>query len=217
MAQAKRKQKFFDVEIPIIQKTTQLRAFELEDLNGKFIKYDLTRLLRGKSMILSAIVKVQGDKAIAIPRKTQILPYVLKRMVRKGTRYVEDSFDAECADAKLRIKPFLVTRRRVSRKVRKALREKAKEELIAYVKEKTSVQLFEELLDNRIQKPLSLKLKKIYPLSTCEIRVMQATFNEDAPKKEIAKAKEEKSAEEVKEKPAEKKKDSKKETTNKKE
>ena len=30
-----------------------------------------------------------------------------------------------------------------------------------------------EIMKNRIQKPLSLKLKKIYPLSLCEIRVFK--------------------------------------------
>ena len=40
MAQIKRKQKFFDVEIPLINKIANLRAFELKDLNGKFIKYE---------------------------------------------------------------------------------------------------------------------------------------------------------------------------------
>ena len=33
--------------------------------------------------------------------------------------------------------------------------------------------MFEEILRNKIQKELSLKLKKIYPLSLCEIRVLK--------------------------------------------
>lgn len=94
-------------------------------------------------------------------------------MVRKGTNYVEDSFSAECKDAFVRIKPFLITRKKVSRAVRKALREKAKEELINYVKGKSAEILFDELLKNSIQKFLSLKLKKIYPLSFCEIRIFK--------------------------------------------
>jgi ribosomal protein S3AE len=102
-----------------------------------------------------------------------LLPYFLRRMVRKGTNYVEDSFVTECQDAKIIIKPFLITRRKVSRAVRTALRKKAKEELINYVKDKTSEELFDEVLKNQIQRPLSQKLKKIYPLSLCEIRVFE--------------------------------------------
>jgi ribosomal protein S3AE len=95
-------------------------------------------------------------------------------MVRKGTNYVEDSFPAECKDAELRIKPLLVTRRKVSRTVRNELRKKAREELTNYVKTKKSEDLFDEIIKNQLQKPLSLKLKKIYPLALCEIRVLES-------------------------------------------
>ncbi len=174
MAQIKRKQKFFDVEIPLINKIANLRAFELKDLNGKFIKYDLTRILKGKSAIIQLKVKIEDNQAIAFPRKIRLMSSYLKRMVRKGTNYVEDSFSVDCEDFQLRIKPFLITRRKVSKAVRKALREKAKEELIKYVKDKNAETIFQDLLKNQIQKPLSLKLKKIYPLSFCEIRVLEA-------------------------------------------
>ena len=173
MAIAKRKKRFFDVEIPLIKKTTQLYAYEPADLDGKFIKYDLTRLLRGKNLLLQLIVKVTGDKIETIPRQIKLLPCYLKRMVRKGTNYVEDSFSTECANAKLKVKPFLITRRKVSRKVRKALRDKAKTELIKYLKDKSSEEIFDDILKNKLQKQLSLILKKIYPLSLCEIRFMK--------------------------------------------
>jgi len=173
MAIAKRKKKFFDVQIPLIKKETQILAYELSELDGKFISYDLTRVLRGKSLVLQAIVKIQGDEAIAVSRKLALMPYFLRRMMRKGTNYVEDSFSVECMDGQLRIKPFLITRRKVSRAVRKALREKAREELIDYVKDKSIERIFDETIKNQLQKSLSSKLKKIYPLSLCEIRILK--------------------------------------------
>lgn len=173
MAQAKKRKKFFDVEIPLIQKQTQLQAYELNELNNKTLKYDLTRILRGKSMMLNTLIKIEGDKAIAVPREIRIMPYFIKRITRKGTDFVEDSFSAKCKNAQLRIKPFLITRRKVSRAVRKNLRERAKKELTDYVKDKNVEILFEEILQNKIQKTLSIKLKKIYPLSLCEIRVFE--------------------------------------------
>lgn len=173
MAIAKRKKRFFDVEIPVIKKQTQLQAYELKDLDGKFLTYDLTRILKGKNVLLQSKVKVEGEKATSTPRKIKLLPYFLRRMVRKGTNYVEDSFSTNCKDAQIRIKPFLITRRRVSRAVRKALREKAREELINYAKNRNFEQIFEEILKNQLQRELSLKLKKIYPLSLCEIRVLK--------------------------------------------
>jgi ribosomal protein S3AE len=173
MAQAKIKQKFFDVEIPILKKETQLYAYNIDELNGRTIKYDLTRFLRGKSVLLSMDVKVEGNKASAYPKEFVILPYFIRRIFRKGTNYVEDSFYADTKDSKVEVKPFLITRKKVSRAVRKALREKAREEIRNYLKNKDTKTIFEELIQNRMQKPLSLKLKKIYPLSLCEIRVFR--------------------------------------------
>jgi len=173
MAKTKRKKRFFDVDMPIIRKETQLQAYELKDLNGRLIKYDLTRLLKGKSLLLQLKVKVEGDKATSVPRELKLLSYYLRRMMRKGTNYVEDSFSTDCKDAQIRIKPFLITRRKVSRAIRKALRKKAKEELIKDAKTKDSSRLFEEVIKNQLQKELSLKLKKIYPLSLCEIRTLK--------------------------------------------
>lgn len=173
MAQAKRKKKFFDVEMPIIGKQTQLQAYEISELNGRFIKYDLTRALKGKSVMLTLKVKVEGEEAITTPKKLVLMPYFIRRVMRKGTNYVEDSFPTECKDAKIIIKPFLITRRKVSRAVRNALRIKAREELINYVKDKTAEQLFNETLQNQIQKPLSMKLKKVYPLALCEIKALE--------------------------------------------
>jgi ribosomal protein S3AE len=173
MAQVKKKKKFFDIEIPIISKQTQMLAYELPELDARSLKYDLTRMLKGKSMMLTLKVKVEDNNAVANPRKIVLMPYFLRRMIRKGTNYVEDSFVTECKDGKIIIKPFLITRRKVSRAVRNALRVKAKEELTNYVKGKTAEELFDEILKNQIQRPLSQKLKKIYPLSLCEIRVLE--------------------------------------------
>lgn len=170
---SKLKKKFFDIEIPLIKKETQLQAHELKELGGRIIRYDLTRLLRGKSMILQLKTKVEGENVVALPQKVQIMPYFLRRMLRKGTNYVEDSFSAECKDAIVRIKPFLVTRRKVSRAIRTALRNKAKEELINYLKNRDAEKIFEDILNNQIQRTLSSVLKKIYPLSLCEIRIFQ--------------------------------------------
>jgi ribosomal protein S3AE len=174
MAQAKRKKKFFDVEIPIIGKSTQMQAYEIEELGGRFLKYDLTRFLKGKNVMLTLNVKIEKDEAIATPKKLELMTSFLRRMVRKGTNYVEDSFSSECKDANLRIKPFLITRRKVSRAVRKALRNEAKKELLEYVKTKNAEELFSEVLQNQLQKKLSMKLKKIYPLALCEIRILDA-------------------------------------------
>ena len=173
MAIAKKRKKFFNVDMPIIGKQTQLQAFEIKELNNSYITYDLTRMLKGKNMILQLKVKSDKEMATSVTRQIKLTSSYLIKMVRKGTDYVEDSFSADCKNARLKIKPFLIARKKVSRKVKKALREMAKEELIKYIKLKDSETIFEELIKNRLQKELSLKLKKIYPLSLCEIRILK--------------------------------------------
>ena len=173
MAQAKRKKKFFDVDIPIIGKQTQLMAFEIKELEGKEIKYDLTRMLKGKSVVLKLKVKVKNEKATSAPKEINVLSYYIRRMVRKGSDYVEDSFKANCKDAEVLVKPFLITRRKVSNSVKKALRNETKKEILASFQKRNYEELFEDLLKNKFQKGLSLKLKKIYPLSLCEIKMIK--------------------------------------------
>ena len=179
MAIAKRKKRFFNIEMPLIRKTTQLQAYEIKDLDNKFIKYDLTRIFKGKSMIISLRTKVEGDYVKTIPRELRLMPFYLRRMVRRGTNYVEDSFSTVGKDATIRIKPFLVTRRKVSRAVRKALRNETKIELEKWAAETNFEQMFEDVLKNKIQKELSAKLKKVYPLSLCEIRVLKVEKEND--------------------------------------
>jgi ribosomal protein S3AE len=169
MAVAKKRKRFFGVEIPLIGKETQMQGYEISELDGKFLSYDMTRSLKGKNMVLVSKISVKNDKASAIPKKLRLMSYFLRRMMRKGTNYVEDSFSAECKDSRVRIKPFLITRRKVPRSIRRSLRNRAREELARYLKEKNSSDVFGEIVSGQLQKSLSLFLKKTYPLSLCEI------------------------------------------------
>ena len=103
MAQAKKRKRFFEVEIPILKKETQLQAYEPEEVEGKTIKYDLTRILKGKNVILYLKVKKQNEKFVAIPANIELIHSSLSRMVRRGTDYVEDSFLIDCKDYQLKI------------------------------------------------------------------------------------------------------------------
>lgn len=171
------RKKFFDIEVPAVGGKTEVYSYNIEDLENRTIKLDLTRMLRGKSLELTVKIKIENGKAIAEARKLLLLGFFIRRMLRKGVDYVEDSFSAETKDAVLRVKPFLITRKKVSRRVRKALRDAAKDFLINYIKERTKDDIFSDTISNHLQKTLSAKLKKIYPLSLCEIRVLSLEKN----------------------------------------
>jgi ribosomal protein S3AE len=167
------KKKFFEIDIPLINEKYESLAGSLEELKERAIKMDVTRKLRGKSVNLDFIVKLEDGKAVAIPKRLTLMPFFIKHMIHPGVDYVEDSFKAETKDAEVVIKPFFITRKRVSRAVRRTLRNSAKNWLVDYAKTKTSSEIFEEILSNQLQKPLSIKLKKIYPLAVCEIRIFE--------------------------------------------
>lgn len=169
---AKRK-KFIEVDIPITKMKAELVGNTAEDVKGKTIKLDLTRQLRGKSVELTLKIITKNEKPIAIPKKITLMPYFIRRMIRKRISYVEDSITTPTQESLVKIKPFLITRKKVSRVVRKTLRNLTKNWLEDYLAERTDEEIFKDILSNRLQKPLSLKLKKTYPLSLCEIRILE--------------------------------------------
>lgn len=164
------KKKFLQVNIPLINKEIELLGNSIESLDNRFIKLDMTSDLRGKSLELNLKVSLKEGKAVAEPLQAYLLEYYIRRMMRKGTDYVEDSFLVNCKDHRIRIKPFMITRKRVSKQVRKALRDCTKKEIEEYVKEKNFQNLVIDMINNKIQKELNQKLKKIYPLGLCEIK-----------------------------------------------
>ena len=167
------KKKFFEIELPLIEEKYEAYAGLLEELNNKIVKVDATRKLRGKNVDLIFKIVVKDNKATAQPKKLVLLPYFIKHMLHTGIDYVEDSFSAETKDSQVMIKPFLITRKKVSRAVRKTLRNSAKNWVIDYLKTKTDEEVFQEILSNQCQKLLGIKLKKVYPLAICEIRIFE--------------------------------------------
>ena len=163
------RKKYIEVQIPILNSTEKVLGTP-ENLNNKTIKLDLTRQLRGKGLTIKLRIFNQEGTLIAIPSNIELSTSYIKRMMRKRANYVEDSFKTKCADIRATIKPFLITRKKVSRIVRKNLRNTTKEFITEYLKERDYNEVCHEILSGTLQKTMLPKLKKIYPLSFCEIR-----------------------------------------------
>lgn len=192
-----RRKKFIEVGIPLINQKIELVGGSIEEIKGRTIKLDMTRQLKGKSVEVTVKIADEGGEAVAHPRKIKLMPYFIRRIIRKRISYVEDSFETPSQESMLKVKPFLITRNRVSRAVRKTLRNKARNWLEDYIAERRDSEIFAEILGNKMQRPLSLILKKTYPLSFCEIRVLEIKrhLKED----EVPKIKKKKVIEEKKE------------------
>ena len=179
------KKKFIETKLPLIDSETRILG-SVEELKGKTIKLDLTRKLRGKGLnVKFKIFEVNGE-LIGVPYKMELITSYIRRMMRKRADYVEDSFKAQCADVRVTIKPFLITRKRVSRAVRRNLRNTAKEFLLEHAKERDYNSLCEELINGTLQKAMLPKLKKVYPLSLCDIRVFETKELDKIDLKKIA-------------------------------
>jgi ribosomal protein S3AE len=166
------RKKYIDVQIPILGETTRVLGTP-ENLHNKTIKLDLTRKLRGKGLTITLRIFNMEGKLIAIPNQLQLTTSYIRRMMRKRTDYVEDSFQARCSDVRVTVKPLLITRKKVSRAVRRNLRNVAREFLLDYMKEKEYLEIYNEILDGTIQKTMLPKLKKVYPLSFSDIRIFE--------------------------------------------
>lgn len=167
------KKKFFSVDLPLLNTSMDVLAFSQQELVGKIIKYDLTRILRGKNIEATLIIKKENEKLIAELKSLRLLQGYITGIVGKGVSYVEDSFTCKSKDANLRIKPFMLTRKKVHRSIKKALRARARELIEEFAAKNNSDMVFSAVIQTRLQKELSSKLKKIYPLSFCEIRVIK--------------------------------------------
>lgn len=178
------RKKYINVKVPFLNSEMRLLGTP-EDLNDKTIKLDLTRKLRGKGLTIKLRIFNMEGKLVAIPNNMELVTSYIRRMMRKRTDYVEDSFQARCSDVRATIKPLLITRKKVSRAVRRNLRNTTKEFLIEYIKDKEYLEICNEILDGTLQKTLLPKLKKVYPLSFCDIRVFET---KDLAKIDLAKA-----------------------------
>lgn len=196
-----RRRKFIVVDVPEVRMKIEIAANSAKEIEGRNAKIDLTRQLKGKSIETQVKVFLENDKPVAHPIKIKLMPYFIRRMIRKRISYVEDSFDVKSQNSLILIKPFLITRNKVSKAVRRTLRNKCRNWLEDYISERKDNEIFSEIFSNRLQKSLSLYLKKTYPLSLCEIRILEVKRKlapEEIPEiKEKPKAKEKKIEEPV--------------------
>jgi ribosomal protein S3AE len=168
------RKKFIDIETPFLGESLEALG-TAKELENKTIHLDMSRKMRGKGLILTLqILKNKEDKLYSVPKKFLLTGSYIRRVMRKRTDYAEDSFKAVSRDgAEVTVKPLMITRKKVSRAVRKNLRNTARENLINYIKERDYIEICDELISGTLQKELLPKLKKVYPLGFFDLRVFE--------------------------------------------
>ena len=153
------KKKNFEIELPILNSIVDVQAVAISALNGKTIKLDLTRMLKGKSIEATFLISVSDNKAAGAVKRLILLPFYIRRAMRGGISYVEDSFVCEARDCKLRVKPFLITRKKVHRSIRNNLRINTQKYITEFCKDKTcAICISAKGAFSKIKKDLSPKL-----------------------------------------------------------
>jgi len=153
-------------------------AEEPSEIVGRVLKVNLMNLTndykRQGVNVRFRVESVNDNTALCKTIGCEIVKSHSRRMVRKGADKMDDSFVAETKDkVKLRIKPVLVTRHRVSKPVIKDLRKRAKEFVLGRVKELNVTEVFESVVQYKLQKELKSNLLKICPVGGCDIRAVQ--------------------------------------------
>jgi len=168
------KEKFYAVYMKDISKyeVADIMAKSPETPIGRGVKFDLSLLSRGRlGEISGKILEIKNDEVMANPTKVKLYPSYVKRFVRRGVSKIDESYLLETSDGQsMRVKPTLITRKKVKRSIETALRREMKEFLTKLFSGEKVKDIFEGVISGEIQKKLSKKLKKTYPLSFCEIR-----------------------------------------------
>ena len=154
------------------------RVTSPQDLLGKSVHVNLMALTndpRKQSFNVRFLVKsVDGDTGVADLIEYQMGRAYVRRVVRKGTSRVDDSFVVRTKDnVHCLVKPLFVTKHHVNNKIATSLRKKVRELLARRVAQTTSSELFTSVIHNQLQMDLKRELKRIYPLTTSEIRVLE--------------------------------------------
>lgn len=116
---------------------------------------------------------VKGEQADTEVIRYKVLDTHLRRLVKAGKEKLMDSFKAKAKDKNVVIKLFILAKSKISNAMCAALRNEARKYFENYLKDKTSLMFVNDLVSGNVQKMLKITLKKIYPVSVCEVSTME--------------------------------------------
>ena len=101
----------------------------------------------------------------------KMVPSAVRKTMRRGKEKIEDSFKLVTQDnIKVLVKPLFVTKGRTNSSVLANLRRTARVQIAKVIVANKFESLIYDLVTQKFQRALSDILRKIYPLSTCEIK-----------------------------------------------
>ena len=117
------------------------------------------------------IVEIEGNKGKTSIIGYEIIPYSVKRFVRRNSEKMDLSFTCETADKVfLRVKPLVITKADVKGSIAAKMRNSIVQSLIKTINKMKYDELINDLISHKLQSLMRENLNKVYPLKVCEIR-----------------------------------------------
>ncbi len=154
-------------------------------LMGRTVAANLANLtgdIRQQSVTLKFIVtSMEGEAGIADVIGYQMASSAIRRVVRRGSDRLDESFVCETSDGKkVRIKPMAITKTITNSAVHRSIRKMLINSLVQIVKKHTFDSLINEIITSKLQMAAKADLKKIYPLKAVEITSLWLLAHEPA-------------------------------------
>ncbi len=98
----------------------------------------------------------------------------IRRQIRRYRGKVDDVVDVVSTDGYLvRLKPLIITQKRVQTSVKQAMRSKARDLIIAFASKATYSKIQTQILDGTLEEEIRKVVKQIYPVKSVAIRKSQ--------------------------------------------
>ncbi len=148
------------------------------DLMNRIIEANLGEILkdmkRQNVKLYFKVNDIKEGRAIADIVRYNIMSTFLRRSAVKLKNKMNDSFTCKTKDGiDVQLKPLLLTKSSTQKAVLSVIRKKVRQLLIADVATVGYYELVDAIVNYRLQKALRDRVKKVYPLSVCEIRMME--------------------------------------------
>lgn len=138
----------------------------LSELSGNFRDFKVKVSLR--------VNNVKGNEAHTEYMGQELLRDQILRVIRRWSSRVDSIDDVVLKDsAKFRVKTLTVTTRRINTSVKDEIRRTVSKGIKEYAGARTTEQVVNDVNSSKLQKTILNSVKKIYPIRTVEVRMIQ--------------------------------------------
>lgn len=157
-------------------------ASDTKNMVGKTIKINLSQILGVKNQKINTkfqVFKLVGTTAHTFLTEYEVVPAFIKRMVRHNNTRIDDSFTAISQDGiKIRIKPFVLTKGKISKLKATEMRHTIRKSLIQFIEQTSYNDFAYMVVTNKLQAAVYKQISKVTGVKIFVIRVFKREAGE---------------------------------------